>query len=298
MKTLEAVTIIAILGMATPALAQRKVFDWLPANDESVQLDPAEVHTGRVYRPGPDGGNMHVDIEAQQPVTIEMARAEEWNAALQHPETIGNVEFLCVREHVVKSTYVCNLPPSTPMTLALRDERNADRAVFAGLGSILSGHNGVRQLASANNLHIQYYRWACIADCNPPEFQWFQQVKEKYELTPVMKVYGGYVPVSDGEQVSIKIKSPVPMAVAMVPPQVADQLGAKPDTLGTTLAGNACKQRGIQKLTFQCTFSGGDGPQSLVVMPEPGVEVPNHKKAEIEFYAYKCVANCSAPGPK
>jgi hypothetical protein len=37
----------------------------------------------------------------------------------------------------------------------------------------------------------------------------------------------------------------------------------------------------------------GDGPQSLIVVPEPGAKVPNHKKAEIEMQAAKCVANCS-----
>lgn len=294
MKLRGILFVSALLGLAGTSFAQDKSYEWQPANDEAVQLDPAEFYTGRVYHPGPDGGNMHVEIEAQQPVTIEMARADDWNAALQRPEGLKNVEFACVREHVVKATYVCDLPPSTPITLIIRDERNADRAVYRGLGSIMSGHNGMRHFISPNNLHIQYFRWACIANCNPPQFQWFQQVKEKYELTPVLKIYGGYVPTSDGEQVSIKINSPVPMAVAMVPTQVADDISANPQKLGASLAGNACKQRGIQKLTFQCTFKAADGPQSLVVVPEPGANVPNHKKAEIEYFAFKCVANCVA----
>jgi NAD(P)-dependent dehydrogenase (short-subunit alcohol dehydrogenase family) len=45
--------------------AQDRVFDWTRANDESLQMDPADYHTGRVYRPAPDGGNIHVDIEAK-----------------------------------------------------------------------------------------------------------------------------------------------------------------------------------------------------------------------------------------
>jgi hypothetical protein len=295
MKLPKIGTFLFLCGLAMPLFAQE--YEWQPANEETAQLDPAEFHAGRVYRPGPDGGNMHVDIAAQQPVTIEMVRTEDWDAAMQHPEAPLNVEFRCVREHVKKTTFECHLPPNTPMTLLVRDERNLDRAVFAGIGSILAGKNGVRHLASPNGLHIQYYRWACIANCNPPVFQWFRQVKEKYELTPVLKVYGGYAPSGDGEQVSIKIKSPAPMAVALLPPQEANQLYANPSSFESVFAGAACKQRGIQSLTFQCTLNAADGPQALVVAPEPGGKVP-HKKAEVEFYAYKCVENCPAGVPK
>jgi hypothetical protein len=35
-----------------------------------------------------------------------------------------------------------------------------------------------------------------------------------------------------------------------------------------------------------------EGPQSLIVVPEQGARVLNHKKAEIEMQAAKCVANC------
>jgi len=43
----------------------------------------------------------------------------------------------------------------------------------------------------------------------------------------------------------------------------------------------------------QCTFNAGDGPQSLIVVPESTAIVPNHKKAEIEMQAVRCVANCA-----
>src|SRR5439155_6873003 len=43
----------------------------------------------------------------------------------------------------------------------------------------------------------------------------------------------------------------------------------------------------------QCTFNAGDGPQSLIVVPESTGSVPNHKKAEIEMLAVQCVANCA-----
>jgi hypothetical protein len=36
----------------------------------SLFLDPANYHSGRNYRPRPNGGNIHVDVKAQRPVTI------------------------------------------------------------------------------------------------------------------------------------------------------------------------------------------------------------------------------------
>src|SRR5438046_211193 len=47
-----------------PSFGQQRVFNWLPANDERVRLDPANYHTGRTYHPSANGGNIHVDIKA------------------------------------------------------------------------------------------------------------------------------------------------------------------------------------------------------------------------------------------
>jgi hypothetical protein len=202
---------------------------------------------------------------------------------------IGRLNYLCVREHVVKTTYVCDLP-AEPITLILHDERNdPDRAVFAGLAATLDVNNrldravatgvetvltgqgsATRRFVAPNDVRIQYYRWACISNCFPPEFQWIRQVKEKYELTSFLKVYGGFAPERDGEQVSVKIKSPVPMVVAILPSDVADQLHGRADALETALEKSSCQQRGVQSLQFQCTFKASDGPQSLAVGPEPG----------------------------
>jgi hypothetical protein len=132
-----------------------------------------------------------------------------------------------------------------------------------------------------------------VENCAQPEFQWTEQIKEKYELTGFLKVYGGFTPDHDREEVSIKIKSPVPMVVAMLPSRIADQLHSRPEALESALEKNACQQRGVQSLQFACTFSLGDGPQSLIVVPEEGARVPNHKKAEIEMQAARCVANCN-----
>jgi hypothetical protein len=151
-----------------------------------------------------------------------------------------------------------------------------------------------RHFVAPNDVNVQYYRWICIQNCFPPQFQWIQQAKEKYKLSSFLKVYGGYTPDRDGEVVSIKVKAPVPMLVAMVPSSVANQLHGKPEMLEPALEKNACQQRGVQSETFQCTFNAADGPQSLIVAPEAGEKVP-HKKAEIEFFASKCTANCALP---
>lgn len=311
-KIQPVLSVLAIILFAGTSFAQQKVFNWLPANDETVRLDPANYHTGRTYHPGPNGGHNHVDIKAEKPVTIFMTPADEWNQALQHPETIANLNQICLREHVVETTYVCEMP-AQPMTLILRDERNSpDTAVFAGLGAVLNpesktdreigegiatvltGQGSVtRRFVAPNDVHIQYYRWDCVENCVQPEFQWTQQIKEKYELTSFLKVYGGFRPDHDGEQVSIKIKSPVPMVVAMLPSQVADRLHSQPDALESALQKNSCQQRGVQSLQFECMFNLEDGPQSLVVVPEAGANVLRKKKAEIEMLAARCVANCN-----
>jgi hypothetical protein len=298
------------LVCCAPALSQDRVFNWLPANDESVRLDPANYHTGRTYRPGPDGGNNHVEIKAERPVTIFMAPAAEWNAVLQNPRTITQLRQICVREHVVQTVYVCDMPPE-PMTLIVRDDRNSlDPAVFAGLGTVLDRHDktdraisaGIaavltgqgpvpRHFVSPNDVHIQYYRWDCVQNCIQPEIQWMSQVKEKYQLSSFLKIYGGFEPDRDGEQISIKIKAPVPMLVAMLPSSIANQLHAKPDMLEPALAKNSCQQRGVQALQFECKFDLSDGPQSLIVVPEAREKVPK-KKTEIQMWAAKCVANC------
>jgi hypothetical protein len=287
-----------------------KVFEWQPANDESLRLDPANYHSGRTYHPGSAGGNIHVDIKAEKPVTIFLADANAWSYALQHPEALRHIQPMCMHEHVVDTTYTCNLPPAA-VTLVIRDERNSpDSAVYAGIGAVSTGNEDIdraigvgiatiltgpdsptHKYQSPNDIHIQYYRWTCIKNCIQPEFQWLEQIKEKYDLTAILKVYGGFSPDHDKTDISISIKSPVPMLVAMLPSATANQLHARPETLETALQSASCQQRAVQKLQFQCTFNVADGPQSLIVVPESTDKVP-HKKAEIEVQAVKCIANC------
>ena len=314
---------LVALVSASPAFAQQKAFQWQPGTDESVRLDPANYHTGKSY--GSQGGTIHVDIEAQQPVTIFLTGEGEWSRAVQNPEMLNSIRMVCLREHVVKTTYTCDLPLE-PMTLIVRDDRdspggkafaglgavlkteaalssvdpkvgNAVNAVGAGLASVLGRQtqsSAPRHFVAPNDVHIQYYRWVCISNCFPPQFEWISQAKEKYQLSAFLKVYGGYTPDHDGEVVSIKIKSPVPMLVAMVPSPVANQLHGKPDMLEPAIEKTSCQQRGVQSQTFQCAFNAADGPQSLIIVPEDTGKIP-HKKAEVEFFASKCVANCALP---
>lgn len=318
MKTTSLLALLLAFALAGPAFAQQRRFDWIPANDETARLDPANYYGGRTYNPSPGGGNLHVDIKAQQPVTIFMARAADWSYALQHPEAMATLNQVCARTHVTESTYTCFI--SEPMTLVIEDERQStSKAVFAGLGAALNttpvantnpglvasaglaallsgGSPAKKHFTDPSDVHVQYYRWDCVENCVQPEFAWIRSIKEKYKLTPLLKIYGGYAPDRDGEQVSIRIKSPVPMVVAMLPSSIADQIYSKPEMFDAALEKNSCQQRGAQSLQFQCTFNAADGPQSLVLGPESTAKVP-HKNAEVEMLAYKCTENCNVLPP-
>lgn len=280
------------LGAAGTSWAQESTFDWLAANDDSARLDPANYHTGRVFKPGDQAGNVHVDIDAQEPVTVEMAPVEEWSEAIRHPELLPRVTFRCVREHITKTTYVCDVAPGRPMTLVLRDERNSDRTSVTAFGASLSDHGTVREFLSPNDIHIQYYRWACVENCNPPRYQWINELKETYDLTSEPKIYDGIAVERDGEPFNVKINSPVPMTVAILPSRVADDLREKPDAVDSMLDKRPCVEKFVRSAAFECTFDLSDGPQSFVAVPEPADKVPQNKKAEVEVIASKCVANC------
>jgi hypothetical protein len=272
--------------------AQESTFDWRAASDESARLDPADYHAGRVFKSGDQGGNVHVDIDAQEPVTVEMAPAEEWSEVMRHPELLPRVSFRCIREHVTKTTYLCNVPPGRHMTLVLRDERSGDRTAVTGFGAGFSERGTVRQFISPNDIHIQYYSWVCVENCNPPRYQWVGELKESYDLTSALKVYDGIAADRDGEPFSVRISSPVPMALAIVPSRVAEDLRRKPENLEAALDGRPCVERSVRSATFECTFDLTDGPQSLVAVPEASSKIPQNKKTEVEVIASKCVANC------
>ena len=97
MRNLWLMGLLIVLSAACLWAQPQRTFDWVRASDEIVQLDPTDFHAGRVYRPGPDGGNTHVIIHARQPITIAMTPAREWNEAQLHPETLGSLEYRCMR---------------------------------------------------------------------------------------------------------------------------------------------------------------------------------------------------------
>jgi hypothetical protein len=278
-----------LLTVAATAVAQDKLFDWVRASDEAAQLDPMEFHAGRVYHPDSSGGNMHIDISSKLPVTVAMAPNDQWVEVTQHPEVPPRLEFLCRREHVVNTTFECHLPDGRPMVLLIRDERVPDRISMQSVVAIL-GH-GPRRFVSPNNLNITYYRWDCVQYCIQPEFGWSVLLKEKYELSTTPKVYSLLSPERDGQNVWIRIKAPIPMMVALVPSALADKIYDNPSTLSSALESTACKQRGVQSLSFNCNVNLADGRQSLVVLPEARDRIP-HKKAEIEMQSQQCNANC------
>jgi len=312
-KLLGLFAIFAFVACCGTAYGQDRVFDWLPANQENVRLDPANYHTARTYHPSSPGANNHVDIKAEQPVTIFMAPEADWNAVLQNPLNFGQLRRYCVQEHVTIITYVCEMPVE-PMTLVILDDRRggSGQVAFAGVGAVLdqgttevehrlgAGIGAIlaakaaapRHFVSPNDVRIQYFRWDCVQYCVQPEFAWSQQVKEKYQLSSFLKIYGGFAADHDQEPVSIKIKAPVPMLVAIVPSSVANQLHARPEMLEPALEKVTCQQRGVQTMEFQCKFDVMDGPQSLIVVPEAGEKVP-HKKAEIAMFAWRCTDNCA-----
>ena len=190
MRITNIVSALAVFACASPVLAQQKVFEWQRGTEESVRLDPANYHGGKNY--GSQGGTIHVDIDAQQPVSIFMTGAGDWNHAMQNPEMLSSIRTMCLREHVVKVTYTCDLPLE-PMQLIVRDDRESQSSTaFAGLGAVLksteslataepqlgkavgvidavgSGIAGMlgrqsnatpRHFVAPNDVHIQYYRW-------------------------------------------------------------------------------------------------------------------------------------------
>jgi hypothetical protein len=254
---------------------------WIAADSENIPLEPASLHAGRVYHPAVGGGDMHVQIDSRYPVTVAMAWADEWNAATR-PGAPANLSFLCVQEHVTSGIYECHLPSDRPMIITFRDERRPEKPVLTTIGVILGP--GARQFISPNDLHIQYY------NCLQPEFHWRRILDEKYQITSVPKVYSLMTPDHDGQELSLKIKSPIPLTVALLPSHLADQVYDKTVTLTDALDQTGCKERCVQSMSFNCTFNVANGTQTLLILPD--IDFSGHKKATIEVNTVKCVDHC------
>ena len=278
----SAIIAAVLCTLATLTLGQNRAFDWTPANSETIPLEPASLHAGRIYYPAVGGGDMHVQIDSRYSVTVAMAWADEWNAAMQNSQAAANLSFLCVKEHVTSTIYECHLPSERPMIITFRDERKPEKPVVTAIGAILGP--GVRQFISPNDLHIQYY------NCIQPEFHWRRILDEKYQITLVPKVYSLMTPDHDGQELSVKIKSPIPLTVALLPSHLADQVYDKTVTLTDALDKTGCKERGVQSMSFNCTFDVANGTQTLLILPD--MDFSGHKKANVEVDTVKCVEHC------
>jgi hypothetical protein len=286
MRRLSIFAALLFCAFASNAHAQNRVV-WIAANSETIPLEPASLHASRVYYPAVGGGDMHVQIDSRYPVTVAMAGADEWNAAIQSPAAPAHFSFLCVREHVTSAIYECHLPSARPMIITFRDERGPERPVLSTIGAILGP--GVRQFISPNALHIQYY------NCLQPEYCWRRILNEKYQITPVPKVYSLMTPDHDGQELSVKIKSPIPLTVALLPSHLADQVFDKTVALTAALDQTGCKERGVQSMSFNCTFNVANGTQTLLILPD--VDFSGHKKATVEANTVKCVERCDLLSP-
>jgi hypothetical protein len=288
---------LSLLSVLTPlSNAQEMKYGWVRANGQTYLFNPGDYKAPHSYRPGDYGGNIQVDVSAQRPVTLAIAQESEWARVSENPTLIPGIQYWCMQEHIVATTYTCDLPPSEiPMVLVIHDERLLTGTVVDGVGRIWKGAHTAAALAASNNVQMTYYKWACTENCFSPEFRWSRVAKEKYEVTSIMKVYGLSAPEFDGEQLNVKIKSQVPLILAVVPSNIANQLYAKPEMLQNTVANSQCQQRGVQTMTFGCSFKVADGPQSLIVLPEQAASLRKHKKAEIELQASRCVAYCVMP---
>jgi hypothetical protein len=272
---------------AANSYAQNPAFYWSAADSQTIPLEPASLHAGRIYSPAVGGGDMHVQIDSRYPVTVAMAWADAWNAAMQNPGAPANFGFLCVKEHVTSAIYECHLPSERPMIITFRDERRPERPVVSTIGVILGP--GVRQFFSPNALHVQYYNYI------QPEFCWRRILNEKYQITAVPKVYSLMTPDHDGQELSVKIKSPIPLTVALLPSHLADRVYDKTVTLSDALDQTGCKERGVQSMSFHCTFNVANGTQTLLILPDIGFS--GNKKATVEANTVKCVERCELLSP-
>src|SRR5437868_5806227 len=286
--------------MAMPGAAQQRAFGWVRDNNELVRLTPGLRQKTHLYNPG-QGGNIKLEITAQKPVTVAVVQRRDWDDATQDPQAIyrpaamDRLQYRCVQEHVLSTSYSCYLPASDDsVALILRDEREFDHAVLRGVGEALHVPHAADAFGSANEVQLQYYRWSCVENCYPPQFRGVRLAKEKYQLTNILKLYSLPLPEHDGEQVDVKLKSPVPMLVAVVPSAIAEQLYSKPEMLQSAIADGICQQRAAESVNYGCELNPNGAAQSSILIPEPNVKVPAKSKAQIEPTSVKCVANCRA----
>jgi hypothetical protein len=285
---ISALLLCSLIPQCSFAKQKESVFDWVRASDQPVQLLPRGFYEGRTYHPGANGGTIRVDIQAGQPVTVALVSAENWNAFLQDPRLDRNLDFRCLREHVVSTTYLCTLP-GQPMTLIIRDEHKPAVAMLREVSATGSSLD-TQPFPAQNDLLITYYRWDCINNCEP-RLHWSRLSKQKYDVTRAQQVYGIVDVRHAGRQISIRVQSSIPLFAALIPAKEAAQFDGSSESAQVS----ACTQINDRDATFKCTVNPADGPLALLLVPGEGVDVPAHTKAMVELESARCVSNCNLP---
>jgi len=286
LSSLVAFTAICLQG-------QQKAFDWVSQTAQSFRIGPG-YHSGvAVYNPhGWEAIHVRLDIAARQPVSVGVVRLEDWNQAIRNPEQLSRLDYACLTEGVTRISFSCNFYASdVSRVVVVRDARSTERPIVSGIAAPFVRF-GVNELF-ANDVRVTPFHWECVSNCDlpdPPQFAWVDLRREKYEITPAFKSYGPFVPERADDQMRIRVKAQVPMTVAVVPSNLADELYSHRERAREILSRSTCKQYGIQSSSFECTFQKDDGALQVVLLPE--VEVRKKKKAEITISTVKCVANC------
>jgi hypothetical protein len=255
-------------------------YAWAFQVSEGYTLSNTLQLYGGAVIPDHDGEQINIHVKSPVPLAVAVLRAKVAGRLRSQPDQFESAieKSSCSQRGVQESTFQCTVNLSDgPQSLVLLPEAGAD----------IPPHKKAE-------VALQAYR--CVDNCAGPSFAWVGAVHEKYQPTNILKMYGGFTADHDGEQVSIKVKSPVPMAVAMLPTRQASQLYGKPNLFESEVNSSACEQRNLQDSAFQCTIDIADGSQSLVVRPEPGYTLPKDKKAEVEIQTMKCVAKCDGLG--
>jgi hypothetical protein len=102
-------------------------------------------------------------------------------------------------------------------------------------------------------------------------------------------------PDHDDQELSVKIKSPIPLTIALLPSHLADQVYDKTVSLTDALDQTGCKERGVQSMSFNCSFNVANGTQTLLILPD--ITFSGHKKANVEVNTVKCVDHCELLPP-
>jgi len=319
MKAARLYTLLLACALAVPSSGQQKTYDWVQGNDETVRLDPGYYHTGPPYQPASGARSLHVDVDAQQPITLAVVSAQAWNDASQRPDIMANLTLLCVQEHVVQTTYTCNLPPGAPMLLLVRDERG-DRGGYAGRGEITSGRDhdrqqqgpggattsprdsasdrdrgrsaldraidagveaalgsrGGRQFYNPNEVHIQYYDWACTNNCNLPDpprpklFDWVPDLQAEYDRLDPGEFFHGYTwnPIDGTFTYHWDVEARWPVTLAMVETQDWYDAFAQRNGLNLDNINYICIKQHVVMGNFHCQVDGARRPTFLVVLDE------------------------------